>query len=146
MCTLLFCKLDAVKRVFWSILLVFAVVSFSGCLTSSKTVAANTAKTWMGRDVANFFLEHGAPISEFTVNADTKMYKWTKGYASYSIPMSAQTTMIGNQAFTNVYGGGTAEMGCAAEITAVKGKITKMVFEDSLGAWRISRCDEVLNP
>ena len=109
-----------------ALILVFMLFLLTGCVTSTETVVSDVYKRWLGMPVNNFFLNYGSPHSTFEVDEKTKMYKWTGGFTRSA--------------------GGQIQLSCEGEITAVDGRIVGIRLTDSIGRWRMSRCDEVFNP
>ena len=104
------------------LLLVFFVIFLGGCVTSKETIKQNVHEKFVGTPVKDFFLKHGAPHFVFDVDEKTKMYKWSAG------------------------GTRMPAIRCDADITAINGQIVQIKLMDSIGRWRLSRCDEVFNP
>lgn len=104
------------------LLLIVAVIFLSGCVTSKEIIKQNIHEKFVGTPVKDFFLIHGPPHFVFDVDEKTKMYKW-----------SADGTRM-------------PAIRCDADITTVEGQIVQIKIMDSIGRWRLSRCDEVFNP
>ena len=130
--------------------LIVLITFLSGCMKTTQTVTDETFAKWKGMPVSVFFLQYGAPSSKYQATETQTIYKWVGGVASVSMPMTANTTYNANQfggnAFTTFSGGQTVNMSCQIDIITESDRIVSMRFYDSIGAWRLSRCDEMLNP
>jgi hypothetical protein len=131
--------------------LIIVVIFLTGCMKTTQTVANETYAKWNGVKVNNFFLRYGPPSSVYSLGDDKKIYTWSGGQASVTMPMSANTNYYSSgygmgTSYTTITGGQTINMGCTARINTTNEVITGITLQDTTGAWRLSRCDEVLNP
>ena len=81
----------------------------SGCVTPSQEISSKMGAKWYNKEIKDFFLQHGPPLSEFNVNENKKIYNF-----------------VSKKGFTHIMSAGVVETGCFIKITAVKGYITKM--------------------
>ena len=93
----------------------------SGCLSSTQSIAERTISDWAGKPVEQFFLRYGPPASQYNASGDKAVYRWDGG--------------VENSRYV-----------CIVEIVTEKEKIATIKLQDTVGAWRLSRCDEVLCP
>jgi hypothetical protein len=115
-----------------------------GCATT-KDVQARLYQRYYGEPVASFFAANELPVGAFAAGGET-LYEWSSGVRVTTMPVTAQTTVIGNQAFTNVSGGQRVTKVCRISLTAdSSGKIIRLaILEDTFGAGSLSRCDDTV--
>jgi hypothetical protein len=125
------------------------LVAVLGACSTTKEAGNALQAAWIGKPADDFFRAYGPPVSSYTFADGGKMYEWTGGRASISLPGSASTstTIIGNTAVSNTqfFPGGNVYMGCSIRINASKLGIISSIApnEDSIGMWEMSRCAEL---
>ncbi len=100
-----------------------ALSVLSGCGTTG--IANDAARDrWIGQPSDAFFVKHGAPKRQLTLNNGGKVYAWE----TVAMPSGTQI-----------------QIACSADIvTDPRGIITEIrLQEDTIGLWNTSRCTEV---
>ena len=94
----------------------------------------------------------GPPQDEYRLGSGGKLYSWTGGSKSYNMPSTTNVNVRptyggGLQGTATTYPGGDLTIGCTLQISADAAGIVRgiTVMKDTIGAWNLSRCAEVLN-
>lgn len=126
------------------IFLALSAVCISACTTSDQANQALATK-FAGQSVDSFFIAYGPPAASHKLSDGRALYTWSERGHSYSTPSTVNTTVIGNQAFSTVDGGGSIRVQCTLKIVArPDGRIERIdVLSDTIGDWQLSRCNEV---
>lgn len=85
-----------------------------GCATTAMYEA--TLKTWIGQTESHLVSTWGPPDGVYEAPDGTRILTYTRG-GSVQMPVNAQTTVVGNAAYTNVYGGQTINLWCKTSFT-----------------------------
>lgn len=126
------------------IALLAAAVMLAAC-TSTETTHKRVTAAWVGKNVNLFFAANGGPGYKATNPDGTILYVWQEGTV-VAIPGTVNVVKIGNSYHVNTIGGGSATLRCrVAIITDKTGKILRFTnMVSTIGAWQLSRCNEVL--
>ncbi|MDQ1337843.1 MAG: hypothetical protein QG617_810 [Campylobacterota bacterium] len=94
------------------VVLIFTVAIMSGC-------ASQIMKSYIGKDVREAIVDHGAPANAFDMGDGRRAFQWTIGH-SYTMPVTATTSgsvnTYGSNSFVNsntvITGGQTINSKC----------------------------------
>ena len=131
----------------------------SGCV-SSAAVNEKINNRFIGKNVDQFFVEHGAPAGRYQMNNGQILWTWDSGVSTINMP--ATTTVTGNT-YGNTYGtgtsygttanysavttgGGAISMQCVVQLLSDAGGtiIQAKILRDTIGPWTTSMCYETL--
>lgn len=126
------------------------LVLLAACTTPQEAVTSMGRK-YYGRNVDEFFVEHGPPASVHTLNSGEKLYEWVGGVATTTVPGTSTTTVKPTaygtyKAETTNTGGYQKNYSCTVQLrTTAAGIINDIVIRDSGGVFDLSRCAEVFD-
>ena len=126
----------------------FFVCLLAAC-ASTKDAAAVLDSRYVGKNLDEFVIRHGAPFQRHNLNSGDVMYSWSSGVTSYQMPST--TTVQGTRTPTGFSGtattipGGTVSTFCEVQIVTTSTGMVKSIrpVRDTLGNWALSRCAEV---
>lgn len=123
-----------------------ACVALAGCTTTEQANKALEGR-FQGKTTDSFFLAYGPPASSYRLNSGGMLYTWQERAKVYNMPGRVNSTVIGNQVYSTVTPGSSVNVQCSLKIQAsAGGTIEKIdVLSDTIGAWQLSRCNEVFN-
>lgn len=126
-------------------LAVVLLLALAGCTTTQQANKVLETR-FKGSSADSFFLAYGPPSSSYKLNSGGgTLYTWSEQAKNYTMPMRANTTMYGNQAYTTFSGGGSYSVQCSLKIAVDAGGTIQTidVLSDTMGDWELSRCHEV---
>lgn len=125
--------------------IVLLSVALAGCTTTQQANKVLETR-FKGSPADSFFLAYGPPSSSYKLHSGGgTLYTWSERPKNYTMPMRANTTMYGNQAYTTFSGGGSYSVQCSLKIAVDAGGMIQTidVLSDTMGDWELSRCHEV---
>ena len=130
------------------LLSIFATPILSAC-TTTKEIQNNLRVSWVGKNTDQFFIRYGIPTNSIKLNNGDSLFGYNNS-ESVTIPSTTTTNAVsGPSGQIAVYSTTTPSSEIASEcnlqITASPNGIIKNIEirKDSLGLWKLSRCDEV---
>jgi hypothetical protein len=125
-------------------LAVVLLIALAGCTTTEQANSA-LASRFKGGAADSFFLAYGPPTSSYKLASGGTLYTWAESAKTYNMPGHANTSFVGNQAFTTYTPGSSYNVQCTLKIAVdAKGVIQQIdVLSDTMGDWQMSRCNEV---
>lgn len=129
---------------FGKAILAITMLAVAAC-TSTEQTHQRISQTWVGKHVNLFFIENGPPGYKAANPDGTILYLWQEG-TTVSSPGTINVTKIGGVYQVSTIGGYFTSLKCrVAIITDKSGKILRFTnMRSTIGAWQISRCNEVL--
>ena len=129
----------------------FLMMTLCAC-SSPQEGLANVQSKFIGQKADQFFIARGPPASEYRLSDGGSIYTWIGGEKGYSIPSTSSvnvrpTAGRGVTSTATTHPGGTLAIGCTLELHADARGIVRSIrlAQDTIGAWHVSRCAEVLN-
>jgi hypothetical protein len=131
-----------------AVLMGFALCS---CSTAEEGLQG-VRNQYLGQKADQFFIARGPPASSYKLTDGGTIYTWTGGVRGYSIPSTTTVNLRptyggGATGTATSNGGGELTIACTLDLHADEQGIVRSirVARDTIGAWQLSRCAEILN-
>lgn len=122
---------------------VLSAALLCACATTQQT-SQIYAGAWVGKSLDNFVIKHGAPQVRETLSDGRLMVEWRDFYGIGRGGALADT-VISSAGGADTQGG-SYQLTCAVRMIVDKSSTIRefSIVKDTIGAWRLSRCEEVL--
>jgi hypothetical protein len=132
------------------------VAAILGCCllcacTSAQEALKSVESSYIGQKADRFFIARGPPAGTHRLSDGGTIYTWIGGVKGYHIPSTTTVNLTptfggGATGTATTYGGGNLAIGCKLELLADPQDVVRSirVAQDTIGAWQLSRCAEIL--
>jgi len=126
----------------------FIMVVASSC-TTTQDANEGLHLRYAGKPADDFFIEHGPPSSQYSLDSGKIIHIWSERPTVYNIPGSSRTTVdvIGDVAYANTTTTPSSEVTvqCAVKIISSQAGLIERIeaHGDTVGNWETSRCAEI---